>query len=75
MKEKVIITKRTHRMLATKAKFNQIREELLECGEKDLDEHSCELLETALGTVDTTLDNMISMRVNEMAYKSKGSMV
>lgn len=75
MKEKVIITKRTHRMLATKAKFNQLREELLDCGEKGLDKCSFEELDTALNTVDATLDNMISMRVNEMAYKSKGSMV
>lgn len=75
MEEKVKITQKTHRMLSAKAKFNQLREELLDCGEKGLDKYSFEELDTALNTVDATLDNMISMRVNEMAYKTKGSMV
>lgn len=75
MEEKVKITKGTHRMLSVKAKFNQLRDELLDCGEKGLDKYSFEELDTALNTVDATLDNMISMRVNEMAYKTKGNMV
>ena len=46
MEERVTITKRTHRMLSAKVKFNQIREDLLEYGEKELDKHSYEGLDT-----------------------------
>lgn len=75
MEERVTITKRTHRMLSAKVKFNQIREDLLEYGEKELDEHSYDGLDTALCSVDIALDNMIAMRINDMAYKTKGKMI